>query len=78
MKRLMFKNFKKLKNLNTLITQVNAYTFFWPTMLTNSRKSYYLNCTVTGSSKRILLRGFSEKKFTFIIKSGFFPIKQYS
>lgn len=73
----MFKNFQKLKKLNTIVSQINAYNNN-EAALQDIRKSYYLSCVVTGSTKRVFLRGFAEKKFTEIIKNGHFCIKQHS
>jgi hypothetical protein len=78
MKRLLYKNYGKLKKLNTLANQLNTYSALTFSVLNVKRKTYYLQCSITGSSKRIFLRGFAEKKFCDLIKSNYFPIKNYS
>jgi len=74
----MFKHFQKLKKVNTLVSQINAYNNNNEVLLHDIRKPYYVSCSITGSTKRVFLRGFAEKKFTEIVKNGYFCIKQYS
>jgi len=78
MKRLLYKNFQKLKNLNTLSTTLNKYAGATLPPLVGKRKTYYLQCAITGSSKRILLKSFAEKKFVDLVKTNLFAIKNYS
>ncbi len=78
MKRLLYKNFQKLKTVNTLPSLLNTYSNSKLTLITTKRKTYYLQCMVTGSSKRIFLKSFSEKKFSDIVKTNVFAIKTYS